>query len=47
MSKILKKFVCENGDCRSNEFKIVPLISIISMNIIIAVSFAVFIDKII
>jgi len=36
MSKILKKFVCENGDCRSNEFKIGPVISLIEVNIIIA-----------
>ena len=47
MSKILKKFVCENGDCRSNEFKIGPLISLIAVNILIAASLAVFIDKII
>ena len=47
MSKILKKFVCENGDCRSNEFKIVPLISLVAVNIIIAASLAVFIDKMI
>ena len=47
MSKILKKFVCENGDCRSNEFKIGPLISLIAVNIIIAASLAVFIDKMI
>ena len=38
MSKILKKFVCENGDCRSNEFKIGPLISLIAANILIAAS---------
>ena len=36
MSKILKKFVCENGDCRSNEFKIGPVIFLIEVNIIIA-----------
>ena len=36
MSKILKKFVRENGDCRSNEFKIGPVISSIEVNIIIA-----------
>ncbi len=47
MSKILKKFVCENGDCRSNEFKIGPLISLIAVNMLIAASLAVFIDKII
>ena len=47
MSKILKKFVCENGDCRSNEFKIGPLISLIAVNIIIAASLAVLIVKII
>ena len=47
MSKILKRFVCENGDCRSNEFKIGPLISLIAANILIAVSLAVFIDKMI
>ena len=47
MSKILKKFVCENGDCRSNEFKIGPLISLIAVNILIAASLAVFIDKMI
>ena len=47
MSKILKKFVCENGDCRSNEFKIGPLVSLIAANILIAASFAVFIDKMI
>ena len=47
MSKILKKFVCENGDCRSNEFKIGPLISLIAVNIFIAASLAVFIDKMI
>ena len=41
MSKILKKFVCENGDCRSYEFKIGPLISLIGVNIIIAASLAV------
>ncbi len=45
MSKILKKFVCENDDCRSNEFKIGPLISLIAVNVIIAASLAVFIDK--
>ena len=47
MSKILKKFVCENGDCRSNEFKIGPLFSLIAVNILIAASLAVFIDKMI
>ena len=47
MSKILKKFVCENGDCRSNEFKIGPLISLIAVKILIAASLAVFIDKMI
>ena len=47
MSMILKKFVCENGDCRSNEFKIGPLISLIAANILIAASLAVFIDKMI
>ena len=47
MSKILKKFVCENGDCRSNAFKIGPLISLIVVNILIAASLAVFIDKMI
>ena len=47
MSKILKKFVCENGDCRSNEFKIGPLISLVTVNILIAASLAVFIDKMI
>ena len=47
MSKILKKFVCENGDCSSNEFKIGPLISLIAVNILIAASLAVFIDKMI
>ena len=47
MSKILKKFVCENGDCHSNEFKIGPLVSLIAVNIIIAASLAVFIDKMI
>ena len=47
MRKILKKFVCENGDCRSNEFKIGPLISLIAANILIAASLAVFIDKMI
>ena len=47
MSKILKKFVCENGDCRSNEFKIGPLIFLIALNILIAASLAVFIDKMI
>ena len=45
MSKILKKFVCENGDCRGNEFKIGPLISLIAVNILIAASLAVFIEK--
>ena len=38
MSKILKKIVCENGDCSSNEFKIGPLISLIAENVIIAAS---------
>ena len=47
MGKILKKFVCENGDCRRNEFKIGPLISLIAVNIMIAASLAVFIDKMI
>ena len=47
MSKILKKFVCENGDCRSNEFKIGPLISLTAENILIAASLADFIDKMI
>ena len=45
MSKILKKIVCENDDCSSNEFKIAPLISLIAVNLIIAASIAVFIDK--
>ena len=45
MSKILKKIVCENGDCSSNEFKIGLLIFMIAMNLIIAASIAVFIDK--
>ena len=43
MSKILKNFVCENGDCHSKEFKIGPLISLIAVNIIIAASLAVLI----
>ena len=47
MSKILKKFVCENGDCRVNKFKIGPLISLIAVNILFAASLAVFIDKMI
>jgi len=47
MSKILEKFVCENGDCRSKEFKIGPLFSLIAVNILIAASLAVFIDKMI
>ena len=47
MSKILKRLVCENGDCRSNEFKIGPLISLIAVNILIAASLAVFIDRMI
>ena len=47
MSKILKKFVCEDGDCSSNEFKIGPLISLIALNMLIAASLAVFIDKMI
>ena len=47
MSKILKKFAFENGDCRSNEFKIGPLFSLITVNVIIASSLAVFIDKMI
>ena len=47
MSKILMKFVCENGDCRSKEFKIGPLVSLIAVNILIAASLAVFIDKMI
>ena len=47
MSKILKKFVCENGDCRGCKFKIGPPISLIVVNIIIAASLAVFIDKMI
>ena len=47
MSKILKKIVCENDDCSSNEFKIAPLISLIAVNLIIAASLAVFIDKMI
>ena len=47
MNKILKKFVCENGDCRSYEFKIGPLISLVAVNILIAASLAVFIDKMI
>ena len=47
ISKILKKSVCENGDCHSNEFKIGPLISLIAANILIAASVEVFIDKMI
>ena len=47
MSKILKKFVCEKGDCRTNEFKIGPLISLIAANILIAATLAVFMDKMI
>ena len=47
MSKILKKFVCENGDCGSNEFKIGPLISLIAVNALIYAFLAVFIDKMI
>ncbi len=47
MSDILKKFVCENGDCHSNEFKIGLLISFTSVNVITAASLAVFIDKMI
>ena len=47
MSKILKKFVCENGDCHSNEFKIGPRISFTSVNVITAAFLAVFIDKMI
>jgi len=47
MSKILKKIVCENDDCSSYEFKIAHLISLIAVNLIIAASLAVFIDKMI
>ena len=47
MSKILKKFVCEKGDYRSNEFKIGPLISLKAANILIVASLAFFIDKMI
>ena len=47
MSKILKKYVCKNGDYRSNEFNIVPLISLIAANILIAATLAVFMDKMI
>ena len=47
MSKILKKLVCENGDCSINDFKIGPLISLLAVNLIIAASLAVFIDKMI
>tara|TARA_B100001564_G_C20002543_1_gene386509 strand:+ start:207 stop:350 length:144 start_codon:yes stop_codon:yes gene_type:complete len=42
MAKILEKIVCENGDCSNKKIKILPLISLITVNLIIATSFGLF-----
>jgi hypothetical protein len=42
MAKILEKIVCENGDCSNKKIKIFPLISLITVNLVIATSFGLF-----
>jgi len=42
MAKILEKIVCEIGDCSNKKIKILPLISLLTVNLIIATSFCLF-----
>ena len=42
MAKILEKTACENGDCSNKKIKILPLISLITVNLAIATSFGLF-----
>ena len=42
MGKILKQFVCENGDCSNKKIKVLPLISFITVNAIIGLTFSMF-----
>ena len=42
MGKIIKEFVCENGDCSNKKIKVLPLISFITVNAIIVLTFGMF-----
>ena len=42
MGKIIKEFVCENGDCSNKKIKVLPLISFITVNAIIGLTFGMF-----
>ena len=42
MGKIIKKYVCENGDCSTKKIKVLPFISFITVNAIIALTFGMF-----
>ena len=42
MGKIIKEFVCENGDCSNKKIKVLPFISFITVNAIIGLTFGMF-----
>ena len=42
MGKIIKKYVCENGDCSNKKIKVLPFISFITVNAIIGLTFGMF-----
>ena len=42
MGKIIKEFVCENGDCSNKKIKVIPLIGFITVNAIIGLTFGMF-----
>ena len=42
MGKIIKEFVFENGDCSNKKIKVLPIISFITVNEIIVLTFGMF-----
>ena len=42
MGKIIKKFVCESGDCSNKKIKFLPLFGFITVNAIIGLNFGMF-----
>ena len=42
MGKIIKGFVCENGDCSNKKIKVLLLISFITVNAIVGLTFGMF-----
>ena len=42
MSKIIKQIVCVNGDCSKKKIKILPLMTLIGINVVIGTAFTVF-----